>query len=137
MLTSLASARPGHGRGGPGPFPLRVLQHLDLSETQQTNIEVIRAAHQENLSGLKSDLKEARQEVMDQLLGETDVVAGDFATLQADLNQIRAALFDELLAMGLEIRAELTPEQLVEAAALVEEIRQRRAERRAAAADGN
>ncbi len=134
MLASLVSARPGHGRfgrGGPGLFPLRVLQNLDLTDTQQANIDAIKEAHQESLTGLKKELKETRKAVMDQLLGESEVVASDFTSLQANLNQIHTALFEELLAMGLAIRAELTPAQRAEAVTLIEEFRARRAEKHA------
>ena len=134
LLTSLVSARPGHGhfgRGGPGFFPPRVLQNLDLTDTQQASIEAIKKKHRESLTGLKNDLRETRQEIMDRLLGESDVEAADFTALQAELNQLRSALFEESLAMGLALRAELTPAQRAKAATLIEEFRARRAEKRA------
>ena len=134
LLTSLVSARPGHGhfgRGGPGFFPARVLQNLDLTDTQQASIEAIKKKHRESLTGLKNDLRETRQEIMNRLLGESDVEAGDFTALQAELNQLRSALSEESLAMGLAIRAELTPAQRTKAATLIEEFRARRAEKRA------
>ena len=134
LLTSLVSARPGHGRpgwGGPGSFPLRVLQHLDLSETQQASIEAIKKKHRESLTGLKKNLREARQEIMNRLLGESDVEAGDFTALQAKLNQLRSALLEESLTMGLAIRAELTPAQRAQAATKLEDMRARWAEKRA------
>ena len=68
---------------------------------------------------------------MNRLLGESDVEAGDFTALQAELNQLRSALSEESLAMGLAIRAELTPAQRTKAATLIEEFRARRAEKRA------
>ena len=134
VLTSLVSARPGHGRfgrGGPGLFPFRVLKNVDLTDTQQANIVAIKETHQESLTSLKNGLQETRQEVLDQLLGAADVVANDFTSLQAELSQMHAALFEELLAMGLAIRAELTPAQRAEAAAIIEKFRARRAERHA------
>ena len=134
LLTSLVSARPGHGRsgwGGPGAFPLRVLQHLDLNDTQQAAIEAIREKHRESLTGLKKNLREARQEIMNRLLGESDVEAGDFTALQAKLNQLRSALFEESLTMALAIRTELTPAQRAQAATKLEEMRARWAEKRA------
>ncbi len=133
LLTSLVSARPGHGRfgrGGPGFFPLRVLQHLDLTETQQAPIDALKKKHRESLTGLRNDLKETRQEVMNRLLGESDVEAGDFTDLQAELNRLHTALFEEFLTMALAIRAELTPAQRAEAATRIEEWRARWAEKR-------
>ncbi len=134
LLASLVSARPGHGhfgRGGPGFFPPRVLQNLDLTETQQASIEAIRKKHRESLTGLKKNLRETRQEIMNRLLGESDVEAPDFTALQANLNQLRSTLSEESLAMGLAIRAELTPAQRAQAATLIAEFRARRAEKRA------
>lgn len=133
IATPLVSARPGHGRfgrGGPGLFPFRVLQTLDLADTQQANIDAIKAAHAETLKGLRNDLREARKGIVDKLLAAGDVTTKDFATQQADQIQIHAALFDELLAMGLEIRAELSPQQLATAAAAIERKRERHAEKR-------
>ena len=95
LLASLVSARPGHGRfgrGGPGFFPPRVLQNLDLTETQQASIEAIKKKHRESLTGFKNDLRETRQEIMNRLLGESDVEAADFTALQAKLNQLHARL---------------------------------------------
>ena len=134
LLTSLVSARPGHGRsgwGGPGSFPLRVLQRLDLTETQQASIDTIKKKHRESLTGLKSDLRATRQEIMNRLLGESDLEAGDFTALQAELSRLHAALLEESLTMALAIRAELTPAQRAEAATRLEEMRARWAEKRA------
>ena len=134
LLASLVSARPGHGRsgwGGPGSFPLRVLQHLDLTETQQASIDAIKEKQRGSLTGLKNDLRQTRREIVNRLLGEADVEAGDFTALQAKLNQLRAALFEESLTMALAIRAELTPAQRAEAATKIEEMRARWAEKRA------
>ena len=138
VATSLVSARPGRsGRGGGhGLFPLRILQTLDLTGPQQTDIDVIKAAHADALEGLKNDLREARKEIVDIFFAEGDVTAENFATQQGEQSQIHADLFDELLAMGLEIRAVLTPEQLAEAAAAIERMRELRAEMRAMHAQG-
>ena len=139
VATSLVSARPGRsGRGGGhGLFPLRVLRTLDLDADQQANIDAIKAAHADALEGLKNDMRETREELVDTFFAAGDVTAGDFVTQQGDLNQIHAALFDELLAMGLEIRAELSPEQLAEAAAAIERRRELRAEMHEMDAGGN
>ena len=134
LLTSLVSARPGHGRsgwGGPGAFPLRVLQHLDLSETQQASLEAIKEKHQENLTGLKNDLRQARRELMNRLLDGADLAAEDLTALQAELSRLHAALLEESLTMALAIRAELTPAQRAQAATKLEERRARWAEKRA------
>ena len=133
LLASLVSARPGDGRfgrGGPGFFLHHVLRQLELSDTQRANIAALKAAHQEKVAVLRSDLKAVRMEVVDQLLGEVDVTTSDFTEQQADLSQLRSALFEERLALGLAIRAELTPAQRAEAATLVEELRARWAKRR-------
>ncbi len=134
MLTSLVSARSGHwrsGRGGPGFFLHHVLRQLDLSDTQQANIAALRAEHREKTSVLRNDLKAVRMEIVDQLLGEADITKDDFMEQQADLSQLRSALFEERLALGLAIRAELTPAQRAEAATLIEEFRARWTEKRA------
>ena len=134
LFASLVSARPGHGRsgwGGPGSFPLRVLRHLDLSETQQASIEAIKKKHRESLTGLKKDLRQTRREIRNRLLGEADVEAEDFTALQAKLQQLHTTLFEESLTMALAIRAELTPAQRAQAATKLEEMRARWAEKRA------
>ena len=139
VATSLVSARPGRsGRGGGhGLFPLRILQTLDLTGPQQTDIDAIKAAHADALEGLKNDLRDARKGIMDKLLAEGNITAEDFAMQQDDLSQIHAALFDEFLAIGLEIRAELSPEQLAAAAAAIERRRELHAEMRAMDGGGN
>ena len=108
-----------------------MLQNLDLTETQQASIEAIKKKHRESLTGFKNDLRETRQEIMNRLLGESDVEAADFTALQAKLNQLRSTLSEESLAMGLAIRAELTPAQRAKAATLIAEFRARRAEKHA------
>ena len=110
---------------------MRVLQHLDLNETQQAGIKAIKEKHRENLTGLKNDLRQARRELMDRLLGEADLAAEDLTALQAELSRLHAALLEESLTMALAIRAELTPAQRAQAATKLEELRARWAETRA------
>lgn len=118
-----------HGPGG-GGFPFRVLTSLTLTAEQQAQIDAIRAAHRDKMRALWGELAALRTEVTDKLLAPGEVAVVDFAQQAERVAQLEAQLFHAQLAVSLEVRKVLTPDQLTKAAEIVAEKRARWAERR-------
>lgn len=118
-----------YGPGGVG-FPFHVLESLSLTSEQQAQIDSLRAAHRDKMKGLRRELMALHAEVTDKLLAPGEVSAADFAPQAERAAQLQAQLFQEGLAIGLEVRKVLTPDQLAKAAEIVAEKRARWAERR-------
>ncbi len=127
---------PGFGRGfgsrlGPGPeghfgrgfLAGRIAERLDLSEAQQQQIHAIHENYQEETEGLMETMRVARlglqEQIHAELFDETAIreAAGRVAAVEADLAVMRARIASD-------VHQVLTPEQLVEAQALREHMRE-------------
>jgi Spy/CpxP family protein refolding chaperone len=137
MSAVYGQAGPGrhhHGMGGAG-LSFKTLKALDLTNEQQAQIDAIRESHRETTKTLWSELRTIHTDITNKLLASGDVTAADFTEQRERATQLGAQLFSERLAVGLEIRNVLTPEQLAKAAEVVAEKRARHAERRKSAKD--
>jgi Spy/CpxP family protein refolding chaperone len=138
MSAVYGQAGPGrhhHGMGGGAGLSFKTLKALDLTNEQQTQIDAIRESHRETMKTLWSELRTIHTDITNKLLASGDVTAADFTEQSERAAQLGAQLFSERLAVGLEIRNVLTPEQLAKAAEVVAEKRTRRAERGKSAKD--
>jgi len=122
-LTAYGWAGHGHGghrfgHGGEG-FPFRMLKALNLTADQEAQVQAIRQAHEQNFKTLWQDLRSAKNTITTKLLtpGEitTEGLSGDTDRIAA----LTAQLVKERLAVGVEVRNILTPDQLARAAELV------------------
>jgi Spy/CpxP family protein refolding chaperone len=116
-------------RSGGAGFPFQVLKGLDLTAEQQTQIQTIKNAHQETFMALGKELHAINDEVTNKFLASGDVTTENFTSQTERIATLEAQLFKERLAVGLEVRKILTPDQLTQAAELIAKRRALRAER--------
>jgi P pilus assembly/Cpx signaling pathway, periplasmic inhibitor/zinc-resistance associated protein len=117
----------GHGHGG---FPFRILRSLDLSEEQRAQIKTINEAHREAFAALWKEKRSVLNEVTDKMLAAGTVTPDTFASQADRLAALEARMFKEHMAVAVQVRNLLTPEQLSQAAKLVAEKRARWQERK-------
>lgn len=121
-----------HGREGAG-FPFKILKALDLTDEQQKQVDAVWESRRETMKTLRGELRTTHREIMDKLLAPGEVTAADLAPQTERATQLEAQLFNERLALGLDIRQVLTPEQIAKAGEIIAEKRARHAERKESA----
>jgi protein CpxP len=130
--TATGFAFPHDGMGGAGAGPggqrlWRLLHALNLTETQKAQVHDLFAAHRSNVQALRTQMRASQQQLADLLLSPNPV---DPNTLQATAQQLagqRDQLMQEHLTLAQEIRSVLTPDQLVQATQLKDQLRSLRA----------
>lgn len=126
----------GHGHGGHkfhhghGGFPFRMLKALDLTAEQQKQIDTIKETHHEVFAAVWKEKRSVLHEVADQMLAAGPVTADSFANQADRIAALEARMFKEQMAVAVQVRNLLTPEQLAKAAKLVAEKRARWAEKK-------
>jgi Spy/CpxP family protein refolding chaperone len=106
---------PGGGGGGgdaPGMVIPLMLHSAHLTPEQRDKVKAVMGAHREQLHTLFKQLESANDALANRLVGPAAV---DAAALKPDVERVaqaRQALMDHGLAIALELRAILTPEQL-------------------------
>jgi Spy/CpxP family protein refolding chaperone len=115
----------GH-RGGGGAFGWPVLRAVGLDDAQKAQIRQIFTNHRPQLQALRQQLMTAQGQVRDKLLSPTPPTAADMAPI----SQLRDQLAQERLAMALEVRNVLTPDQLTKAAQIRQRMKQLRQQMR-------
>jgi Spy/CpxP family protein refolding chaperone len=139
LAISLAGAfsvygQPGAGHGGRhwgeggGLFPFRVLGALNLTTEQQAKIQSVNDAHRETLKTLYHNLRSVKDEVTTKFLTSGDVATENFADQAGRIASLEGQLFQEQLAVGVEVHKVLTPDQLTRAANLIAQQKALRAE---------
>ena len=116
----------GHRGGGGGAFGWPVLRAVGLDDAQKAQIRQIFTTHRPQLQSLRQQLMTAQGQVRDKLLSPTPPTAADIVPI----NQLRDQLAQERLAMALEIRNVLTPDQLAKAAQIRQQMKQLRQQMR-------
>ena len=116
----------GHRGGGGGAFGWPVLRAVGLDDAQKAQIRQIFTTHRPQLQSLRQQLMTAQGQVRDKLLSPTPPTAADIAPI----SQLRDQLAQERLAMALEIRNVLTPDQLAKAAQIRQQMKQLRQQMR-------
>jgi len=111
----------GHGRArmgdaGPGMlFPV-MLQALDLTPAQKSQVADIMARHRANVEPLFKQMRAAHDAVAGKLFGPGTLTAKDLAPGLEQLRRLKQQLLQEWTQAALETRAVLTSEQLAKAA---------------------
>jgi Spy/CpxP family protein refolding chaperone len=104
---------PGGGGGdAPGMVIPLMLHSARLTPEQRDKVKAVMGAHREQLHTLFKQLESANDALASRLVGPAAV---DAAALKPDVERVaqaRQALMDHGLAIALELRAILTPEQL-------------------------
>jgi len=143
LSTGVAYARPGGG-GGPmdgamgadGGMMLPMLLHkLDLTDAQRQQVRGILAAHRAAFQSLFPQLRDAQQALEAKLLGTTPVQLADLAPQIQKVADLRKKVMEEGVAVALQVRGVLTPDQLGHAADLHTQIAALRAQMRALLGD--
>lgn len=113
-----------HGAGGPHPRLDRLVEELELTDTQRAQVAEILEAHTPELGEELRDGMRRRQEVLDLLLSDNPDVAAIHDRIDQDLAEhaLRAHARADLM---LDLSAVLTPAQRAEARELMAERRDR------------
>lgn len=113
---------------GPGPRghrgPQRLIEELNLSDSQMQDLEDIRLKYQEQMNEQRQVLMEAQQELNDMMSG--DASEAQLRNQYRQVAQLGQELGDLRFESMLEMREVLTPQQRRE---LAEKMQQRRANR--------
>jgi len=120
----------GHG-GGPGlgddPLMLPLLlRGVGLTADQHAKVKDILQSHRATFRSLFTQLQSAHEGMVAKLLAPGTVTADDLAPQMKQVVQLRQQLIQEGLAVAIQVRAVLTPDQLSKAA----DVRQRMTELR-------
>jgi len=114
--------------GGPGhgllPGGGRLLDALDLSADQKEKVQDIFAAHAPRFHALMANQKAAKQAIADELLGAGTVSQQDVDAAAQQASQATTDLMHERLAVALEVRNILSPEQIQKAATIRSRMKQ-------------
>jgi Spy/CpxP family protein refolding chaperone len=100
-----------------------VLKGIDLSEAQEKRVQEIIAAHRAKFRSLFSGLQATHKDLADQLFALGDVKPEAFVVPMQRMAQLREQLAQEGLQVALEVRAVLTPEQLIKAGEIKDRMR--------------
>ena len=111
---------PGHesssmrwsGGRGDGELWL-MIRAANLTPEQQTRVRAILSAHRATARPLIEQLRQAQQELGGKLLAPGPVQAADLQPQLQQIGQLRDQLAQDSAGAALEVRAVLTPEQLV------------------------
>lgn len=120
-----AYGQPGWGKGGKHwgrggeVFSFRVLGALDLTPEQQAKIQAVNESHQETVRTLHQELRSVKDEISSKFLAPGNVAKEQFSNQVGRIAALESQLFQEQLAIGIETRKVLTPEQLTRAAELI------------------
>lgn len=117
---------PMHG-GGLGPDPGMMLPMLirkvGLSDTQRQQVRAILNAHRPRFQTLFPQLRDAQQALEARLVSTDPVKADDLAPQVQRVTDMRREIMQEGIAVAIEVRGVLTPEQLARAADLHTQMR--------------
>jgi len=124
-----STAQPGFGMKamalggpleGPGMMLRLLLKGLELTAEQETRVRGIMGTHRENLRTLFGQLHAANEGMADKLFTPGELKEEEFSPQIQQITQLREQLMREGLRAMLEVRKELTPEQLAKAAQVKE-----------------
>jgi Spy/CpxP family protein refolding chaperone len=129
ILTATLSAATVHaqpmgmrGGGGFGPEPGMMLPMLirkvGLSDTQRQQVRAILDTHRPRFQTLFPQLRDAQQGLESRLVSTDPVKAEDLASQIQRVADLRKQILQEGVAVAIEVRGVLSPEQLARAADL-------------------
>jgi Spy/CpxP family protein refolding chaperone len=117
-------------RGGPGMMLPLMLKKLDLTPEQQAKVDQIMESHRANFRKFFPQMEAAHEAFAAKLFTPGPLTAADVSDQTVQISQLREQLMQEGLAVALEVRNLLTPEQLAKAAELHTKMKTLRAEMR-------
>ncbi len=100
----------------------RLLNALSLTPEQEAKIEVSKKAFRDAQRAYLSELRNVRKEIGDKLFGANRVTEAEVARQIARIADLREKILREGFRIALDVRATLTPEQLVKAAAIRQQL---------------
>ena len=105
----------GHGGFLGGP---RLLHALNLSAQQKQQVQAILQANRSTFKQLAANEKTAREAIADAMLATNPVTQPALDALVQQEVQARTALMSERLAVALQVRGVLTPDQIQKASTI-------------------
>jgi len=105
----------GHGGFAGGP---RLLHALNLSADQKQQVQAILQAHRATFQQLATNERAARGAIADAMFGTNTVTQQALDPLVQQEAQARTALMNERLAVALQVRGILTPDQIQKASTI-------------------
>jgi len=132
-LAGAAQAQPMGGGGGgmrgaglgPEPgmmFPM-LIRKVGLSDAQRQQVKTILNNHRSRFQTLFPQLRDAQATLEGRLVSTDPVKADDLASQVQQVADLRKQILQEGIAVAIEVRAVLTPEQLARAADLHTQMR--------------
>jgi len=114
----------GHHMMGDGPgmmLPL-VLEKLNLTDEQKTQVQGIMEAHSQTIQALFQQLNTVRQGLAVKFYASGDLTTADFTSQTQQMSQLREQIMNEGLKADLEVRTVLTPDQITQAAQINDQL---------------
>jgi len=108
---------------GPGMMFPFLIRKLDLTADQDAQVQKIMGAHKPKFLELFEQLRTVHEAIASKLFAQGSLSATDLSPQTEQISQLREQLMDEGLAVALEIRSVLTPEQLAKAAQLQQQMK--------------
>ena len=103
----------------------------NLTPDQQVQMKAIFGSHRATLRSLTGQARAAEQELRTKLAAPGSLQADDLQPISQRLSQLRDQISQERLAIALEVRALLAPDQLAKVAQFQQRFRELRSEMRA------
>ncbi len=97
------------GRGGPGLGPMGMLQHLNLTDAQRTQIQSLLEKQRQSHQGDMQKIRDLQQQLKNAIFAESG--PGDTAALQQQIATLQAQLETDRIALEKQIAAILTADQ--------------------------
>jgi Spy/CpxP family protein refolding chaperone len=104
--------------GGSGMFFPGMLRNLDLTQQQRQQVRDILSAHRDKFRSLATQLRATHKAIADKLYAPGTVNQSDLDAQIQQAAQIRTQLMQEGMAVALQVRGVLTPDQIAKAAAM-------------------
>jgi Spy/CpxP family protein refolding chaperone len=116
---AMAYGMPGGG-GGHGGFlgGPRLLHALNLTTEQKQQVQAIFEAHRPTFKQLAANERTTREAIADAMFGTNPVTQPALDALVQQEGQARTALMSERLAVAIQVRGVLTPDQIQKASTI-------------------
>ncbi|NJN75311.1 MAG: Spy/CpxP family protein refolding chaperone [Synechococcaceae cyanobacterium RL_1_2] len=120
----------GEGEGGLRFGEGRLIEELELTPTQQAQIETLKENHRTEMEGLREQMQPIKDEIRELMVGTADkaTIRAKHQEAQSLHTKIQDARFEQML----EIREVLTPEQRQKFASIMDQKRDKMPNRREA-----
>jgi Spy/CpxP family protein refolding chaperone len=107
-----------------------LLKSVDLTPEQESRVQEIMAAHRATLQTLFQQMRQAHEDLSKKLFTPGELQTTDLTPYTQRIAQLREQIMQAGLAVALDVRGLLTPEQLAKAAAVKERMQSLHSEMR-------